>query len=167
MPVVYLPGSLSDYDFSTAAKVPWMDTSKQSTSGQAPTLIVKSATNVARPQGKPPKKCSYDAMYSEYLDKCNTDAGPAPNISTGIYAPTGPQLHTLQHGAGMCKLNELNYSFGQNHDTEDAIYEYLMTYAMEPADSGSASLNGKLKPVEICLQVEWRSHSRSLQGSAR
>ena len=93
-------------------------------------------------------------MYSEYLDKCNTDAGPAPNISTGIYAPTGSQLHTLQHGADMCKLNELNHSFGQNHDTEDSIYEYFTTYAMEPADSGSASLNGKLKPVEICLQID-------------
>ena len=29
-----------------------------------------------------------------------------------------------------------------------------MNCAMEPADSSSASLNGKLKPVAICLQVE-------------
>jgi len=71
----------------------------------------------------------------------------------GIYAPTGSQLHILKHGADMRKLNELNHSFGQNYDTENAIYDYFMTYGIEPADSSSASLNGKLKPIEICLQV--------------
>ena len=98
-------------------------------------MIVKSAKNVARSLGKPPK---------------NTGS----NVSSGIYAPTGSQLHTLQHGADMCKLNGLNHSFGQNYDTDDTIYEYLCTYGMKPAASSSACLNGKLKPVEICLQVE-------------
>ena len=145
-------------DFNTAAKVLWMDTSKQSTSGQASTLIVKSATNIARSLGKPPNKsASKSARTNKHLkhrDKRKTGINTGSNVSTDIYAPTGSQLHTLQHGADMCKLNELNHSFGQTYDTDDTIYEYLSTYGMEPADFSSACLNGKLKPVEICLQVE-------------
>ena len=90
-------------------------------------------------------------MDSEYLAKYKTKADPSSNASTGVYAPTGSQLHTLQHGANMCKLNEFKHSFGQNHDTDNAIFDYLITYGLEPADSASASLNGKLKPIEICL----------------
>lgn len=136
-------------DFSTAAKVLWMDTSKQSTSGQA--LIVKSATNLARSLGKHPKKSAHNSKHSKHRDRRKTGVNTGSNVSTGIYAPTGSQLHTLQHGADMCKLNKLNHSFGQNYDTDDTIYEYLSTYGMEPADSSSASLNGKLTPIEICL----------------
>ena len=82
-------------DFSTAAKVLWRDASRQSTPGKASTLMVKSATKIARSLGKSPKKSACNTGYSKYPDKRKTDADSGSNASTGIYAPTGSQLHTL------------------------------------------------------------------------